>query len=440
MGLVQLADRLRAERPAQPEDVALRIRVVDGLDRLALASRHEQRMASRARIALPRHRSGQHRRSRAAGVREARARGARLLRRRRRRRAHAPPQRRGLRGLGAPAARPGRRLRRLDPGHGARHRGRDADPGGAGRLSAARSSRMARPGMARAAAAAGTVLCLSSLTSTRPAEVAEAAPDGKRWMQVYLFRDRGVTRAMVEEAAESGLRGAPAHRRRALRRPARARPAQRLPGPGRDPGAGDRGRGRPPQPDHGRGLRARRSLDHLEGPRAALRRVRPADPRQGPDHRRGRGARRRARRRRRGGLEPRRAPARQRARRRSTRCRRWSRPSTAGSRSCSTAGCGAGPTWRSPSRSGRRRCSSAAPRSGAWRSMARRVPGAPWRSSPRSCGSRSPCSALPSPSDLGADHVQRTAPIWRRATAAISGEIFLVIERRGRDSNPRESY
>jgi isopentenyl diphosphate isomerase/L-lactate dehydrogenase-like FMN-dependent dehydrogenase len=59
-------------------------------------------------------------------------------------------------------------------------------------------------GMARAAAAAGTVMCLSSLTSTRPAEVAEAAPRGKRWMQVYLFRDRGVTRAMVEEAAEAG--------------------------------------------------------------------------------------------------------------------------------------------------------------------------------------------------------------------------------------------
>jgi isopentenyl diphosphate isomerase/L-lactate dehydrogenase-like FMN-dependent dehydrogenase len=59
-------------------------------------------------------------------------------------------------------------------------------------------------GMARAAAAAGTVFCLSSLTSTRPAEVAEAAPQGKRWMQVYLFRDRDQTRAMVEEATESG--------------------------------------------------------------------------------------------------------------------------------------------------------------------------------------------------------------------------------------------
>jgi isopentenyl diphosphate isomerase/L-lactate dehydrogenase-like FMN-dependent dehydrogenase len=59
-------------------------------------------------------------------------------------------------------------------------------------------------GMARAARDAGTVLCLSSLTSTRPAEVAEAAPGGRHWMQVYLFKDRGVTRSMVEEAAEAG--------------------------------------------------------------------------------------------------------------------------------------------------------------------------------------------------------------------------------------------
>jgi isopentenyl diphosphate isomerase/L-lactate dehydrogenase-like FMN-dependent dehydrogenase len=68
--------------------------------------------------------------------------------------------------------------------------------------------RLAHPdgeaGMARAAAAAGTVLCLSSLTSTRPVEVAEAAPEGKRWMQVYLFRDRAVTHAIVAEAVEAG--------------------------------------------------------------------------------------------------------------------------------------------------------------------------------------------------------------------------------------------
>jgi isopentenyl diphosphate isomerase/L-lactate dehydrogenase-like FMN-dependent dehydrogenase len=59
-------------------------------------------------------------------------------------------------------------------------------------------------GTARAAATAGTVFCLSSLTSMRPAEVAGAAPAGTRWMQVYLFRDRGVTHAMVEEASEAG--------------------------------------------------------------------------------------------------------------------------------------------------------------------------------------------------------------------------------------------
>jgi isopentenyl diphosphate isomerase/L-lactate dehydrogenase-like FMN-dependent dehydrogenase len=59
-------------------------------------------------------------------------------------------------------------------------------------------------GMARAAKDAGTIMCLSSLTSIRPAEVAAAAPEGTRWMQVYVFRDRGVTRAMVEEAADAG--------------------------------------------------------------------------------------------------------------------------------------------------------------------------------------------------------------------------------------------
>jgi isopentenyl diphosphate isomerase/L-lactate dehydrogenase-like FMN-dependent dehydrogenase len=68
--------------------------------------------------------------------------------------------------------------------------------------------RLAHPdgeaGMARAAEAVGTAICVSSLTSTPPAEVAAAAPRVRRWMQVYLFRDRAVTRAMIEEAADSG--------------------------------------------------------------------------------------------------------------------------------------------------------------------------------------------------------------------------------------------
>ncbi|HET7485476.1 MAG TPA: alpha-hydroxy acid oxidase [Solirubrobacterales bacterium] len=59
--------------------------------------------------------------------------------------------------------------------------------------------------MAQAAAAAGTVMCLSTLATTRPAEVAAAAPDGRHWFQLYCFRDEGVTRALLEEAIESGF-------------------------------------------------------------------------------------------------------------------------------------------------------------------------------------------------------------------------------------------
>jgi isopentenyl diphosphate isomerase/L-lactate dehydrogenase-like FMN-dependent dehydrogenase len=68
--------------------------------------------------------------------------------------------------------------------------------------------RLAHPdgeeGMARAAAAAGTVMCLSTLATATPAEVAAAAPDAPRWCQLYVFRDRGVTRAFVEQAVEHG--------------------------------------------------------------------------------------------------------------------------------------------------------------------------------------------------------------------------------------------
>lgn len=61
------------------------------------------------------------------------------------------------------------------------------------------------PAMARAAAAAGTVFCLSTLATSRPAEVAAAAPAAPRWFQVYCFRDRAVTEALVDEAVESGF-------------------------------------------------------------------------------------------------------------------------------------------------------------------------------------------------------------------------------------------
>ena len=59
--------------------------------------------------------------------------------------------------------------------------------------------------MARAAAEAGTVMCLSTLATTRPGELAAAAPRGRRWFQLYCFSDRGVTRALMDEAVDSGF-------------------------------------------------------------------------------------------------------------------------------------------------------------------------------------------------------------------------------------------
>jgi isopentenyl diphosphate isomerase/L-lactate dehydrogenase-like FMN-dependent dehydrogenase len=60
-------------------------------------------------------------------------------------------------------------------------------------------------GMARAAAAAGTIMCLSSIATTGPADVAAAAPGAARWFQLYCFRDRGVTRALLDEAVAHGF-------------------------------------------------------------------------------------------------------------------------------------------------------------------------------------------------------------------------------------------
>ncbi len=60
-------------------------------------------------------------------------------------------------------------------------------------------------GMARAAAEAGTAMCLSTLATTRPSELAAAVPAGRRWFQLYCFRDEAVTRALMDEAVESGF-------------------------------------------------------------------------------------------------------------------------------------------------------------------------------------------------------------------------------------------
>jgi len=60
-------------------------------------------------------------------------------------------------------------------------------------------------GMARAAAAAGTAICLSTLATTLPSQVAAAVPSGRRWFQLYCFKDEAVTRALMDEAVESGF-------------------------------------------------------------------------------------------------------------------------------------------------------------------------------------------------------------------------------------------
>jgi isopentenyl diphosphate isomerase/L-lactate dehydrogenase-like FMN-dependent dehydrogenase len=57
---------------------------------------------------------------------------------------------------------------------------------------------------ARAAARAGTIMTLSSSATMRPTAVAAAAPDAPRWFQVYVFRDRGITQALIDEACASG--------------------------------------------------------------------------------------------------------------------------------------------------------------------------------------------------------------------------------------------
>lgn len=61
------------------------------------------------------------------------------------------------------------------------------------------------PAMARAAADAGTVMTLSTLCTSTPAEVAAAAPGGVRWLQLYVTRDRAISRALVDSAVDAGF-------------------------------------------------------------------------------------------------------------------------------------------------------------------------------------------------------------------------------------------
>jgi isopentenyl diphosphate isomerase/L-lactate dehydrogenase-like FMN-dependent dehydrogenase len=59
---------------------------------------------------------------------------------------------------------------------------------------------------ARAAAAAGIISTLSSSSCWSLEEVAAAAPGAAQWFQLYVWRDRGITRAVVERARAAGYR------------------------------------------------------------------------------------------------------------------------------------------------------------------------------------------------------------------------------------------
>lgn len=68
--------------------------------------------------------------------------------------------------------------------------------------------KMAHPdgecGTARACGRARVPMCLSSLSTTALEEV-RAATDGQLWMQVYLSKDRGFTRELVQRADRAGF-------------------------------------------------------------------------------------------------------------------------------------------------------------------------------------------------------------------------------------------
>jgi isopentenyl diphosphate isomerase/L-lactate dehydrogenase-like FMN-dependent dehydrogenase len=69
--------------------------------------------------------------------------------------------------------------------------------------------RLAHPdgelGLLRASAATETTFTLATLATASQDEVAVEAPDAPRWFQLYVFRDRGISRALVQGAAEHGF-------------------------------------------------------------------------------------------------------------------------------------------------------------------------------------------------------------------------------------------
>ena len=55
---------------------------------------------------------------------------------------------------------------------------------------------------ARAAAATGSIACVSTFATKDIQAVAEAVPEASRWFQLYVFNDRGVSRQGAPRAAD----------------------------------------------------------------------------------------------------------------------------------------------------------------------------------------------------------------------------------------------
>ncbi|XP_069810475.1 2-Hydroxyacid oxidase 1 [Dendropsophus ebraccatus] len=58
----------------------------------------------------------------------------------------------------------------------------------------------------RACRSAGTGIMLSSWATSSIEEVAEAAPDCLRWMQLYIYKDRNLTKSLVRRAEQHGYK------------------------------------------------------------------------------------------------------------------------------------------------------------------------------------------------------------------------------------------
>ncbi|XP_032998733.1 hydroxyacid oxidase 1 [Lacerta agilis] len=60
---------------------------------------------------------------------------------------------------------------------------------------------------ARACRSMGTGMMLSSWSTTSIEEVAQEAPKAIRWLQLYIYKDREVTRSLVKRAEKAGYKG-----------------------------------------------------------------------------------------------------------------------------------------------------------------------------------------------------------------------------------------